>query len=133
VSKQTLGPGDRLVRTGAITFLVGAAGTVVTVAPFLLHTKRLPTPAYFVSMLMALGLAVALCGLLKAALAQRQAAVAADGQDPTAALRERVREQVRAQVRVRDRVAAQGAASASASPAGSERAAGGPAISDQAG
>lgn len=73
MSKQTLGPGDLLVRTGAITFLVGTVGTVVTVAPLLLHTKRLPTPAYFVSMLMGLGLALALVGLLKAALAQRHA------------------------------------------------------------
>jgi hypothetical protein len=92
VSKQTLGPGDLLVRTGAITFLVGAVGTVVTVAPFLLHTKRLPTPAYFVSMLMGLGLALALVGLLKAALGQRHAAV-----ESSAALRERAK--VRSAVR----------------------------------
>ncbi|WP_435128284.1 hypothetical protein [Actinacidiphila sp. bgisy144] len=77
MSKQTLGPGDLLVRTGAITFLVGTVGTVVTVAPLLLHTKRLPTPAYFVSMLMGLGLALALAGLLRSALAQRHPA--ADG------------------------------------------------------
>jgi hypothetical protein len=41
-------------------------------APLLLGTSRLPTPAYFVSMLMGVGLAVALVGLLKAAMAQRQ-------------------------------------------------------------
>ncbi|WP_328465155.1 hypothetical protein [Streptomyces sp. NBC_00448] len=79
MSKQTLGPGDLLVRTGAITFLVGTVGTVVTVAPLLLHTKRLPTPAYFVSMLMGLGLALALVGLLKAALAQRHATAGGAG------------------------------------------------------
>lgn len=72
-----MGAGDLLVRIGAITFLVGAAGTLATVAPLLTHSRRLPTPAYFVSMLMGVGLALALCGLLKAALAQRQTAAAA--------------------------------------------------------
>jgi hypothetical protein len=66
-----MGAGDVLVRVGAIVFLVGAVGTVATVAPLLLGTRRLPTPAYFVSMLMGAGLAVALAGLLRAALAQR--------------------------------------------------------------
>lgn len=68
-----MGAGDLLVRIGAIVFLVGAAGTLATVTPLLLDTKRLPTPAYFVSMLMAVGLALALGGLLRSALAQRQA------------------------------------------------------------
>jgi nitrate/nitrite transporter NarK len=74
VSKQTLGAGDLLVRIGAILFMIGAIGTIVTVAPLLLGTSPLPTPAYFVSMLMGVGLAVALVGLLRSALAQRQAA-----------------------------------------------------------
>jgi hypothetical protein len=69
-----MGAGDLLVRIGAIVFLVGAVGTVATVAPLLLGTSRLPTPAYFVSMLMAVGLAVALAGLLRSALAQRHSA-----------------------------------------------------------
>lgn len=73
VSKQTLGAGDLLVRVGAIVFLVGAVGTMATVAPLLLGTHRLPTPAYFVSMLMAVGLALALGGVLRSALSQRQA------------------------------------------------------------
>jgi len=68
-----MGAGDLLVRIGAIVFLVGAIGTMATIAPLLLGTSRLPTPAYLVSMLMGVGLAVALCGLLRAALAQRQA------------------------------------------------------------
>lgn len=79
-----MGAGDLLVRTGAIVFLVGAVGTVATVAPLLLHTRRLPTPAYFVSMLMGVGLAIALVGLLRAAMAQRtppQGGDAADGLD----------------------------------------------------
>jgi hypothetical protein len=67
-----MGAGDLLVRIGAIVFLVGAVGTLATVAPLLLGTGRLPTPAYFVSMLMGAGLAVALLGLLRSALAQRR-------------------------------------------------------------
>lgn len=66
-----MGAGDLLVRIGAIVFIVGAVGTLATVAPLLLGTRRLPTPAYFVSMLMGVGLAVALLGLLRSALAQR--------------------------------------------------------------
>jgi hypothetical protein len=81
-----MGPGDMLVRIGAIVFLVGAVGTLVTVAPLLLHTDRLPTAAYFVSMLMAAGLALALGGLLRSALAQRQAARVADSGQATAEL-----------------------------------------------
>src|SRR6188472_1234074 len=73
VSRQTLGPGDLLVRIGAVVFLIGAVGTLATLAPLLLGTHPLPTPAYFVSMLMGAGLALALAGLLRAALAQRRA------------------------------------------------------------
>ncbi|MFI0718758.1 hypothetical protein [Streptomyces sp. NPDC021224] len=72
MSKQTRGAGDLLVRTGAVVFMVGAVGTLVTVAPLLLGTHRLPTPAYFVSMLMGVGLALSLLGLLRSALAQRR-------------------------------------------------------------
>lgn len=74
MSQQTLSAGDRLVRVGAVVFMVGAVGTIVTVAPLLLGTSRLPTPAYFVSMLMGVGLAVALVGLLRTAMAQRPSA-----------------------------------------------------------
>lgn len=77
-----MGAGDLLVRIGAIVFLVGAVGTMATLAPLLLDTRRLPTPAYFVSMLMGVGLALALGGLLRAVLAQRRAgAGAAAGQN----------------------------------------------------
>jgi len=69
-----MGAGDLLVRIGAIVFVVGAIGTLVTMAPLLLGTSRLPTPAYFVSMLMAVGLGLALLGLLRSAMAQRQTA-----------------------------------------------------------
>lgn len=72
MSTQTRGAGDLLVRIGAVLFVVGAVGTLATVAPLLLGTRRLPTPAYFVSMLMGVGLAVSLLGLLRSALAQRR-------------------------------------------------------------
>lgn len=79
-----MGAGDLLVRIGAIVFMIGAAGTIVTVAPLLLGTSTLPTPAYFVSMLMGVGMAVALVGLLRSALAQRHTAAdaAAAAQPP---------------------------------------------------
>lgn len=77
MSRQTLGPGDLLVRIGAVVFLIGAMGTLATLTPLLLGTRPLPTPAYFVSMLMGVGLALALGGLLRAALAQGRSVAAA--------------------------------------------------------
>lgn len=71
VSNETRQPGDLLVRIGAIVFAVGAIGTMVTVAPLFLGTGPLPTPAYLVAMLMGVGFALALAGLLRIALAQR--------------------------------------------------------------
>ena len=79
VTTETPKPGDSLVRVGAILFLIGAVATVVTVAPLFLHLHRLPTPAYFVCMVMPLGFAVALAGLLTSARSQRRSAVAARG------------------------------------------------------
>ena len=75
MTTETPQPGDALVRVGAILFLIGAVATVVTVAPLFLHLTRLPTPAYFVCMVMPLGFAVALFGLLKSARSQRRGAV----------------------------------------------------------
>ena len=75
MTTETPQPGDTLVRVGAIMFLVGAVATVVTVAPMFLHLTRLPTPAYFVCMVMPLGFAVALFGLLKSARSQRRSAI----------------------------------------------------------
>ncbi|QMU67493.1 hypothetical protein [Streptacidiphilus sp. P02-A3a] len=72
---ETPQSGDSLVRVGAILFLIGAVATVVTVAPLFLHLSRLPTAAYFVCMVMPLGFAVALLGLLKSARGQRRSPV----------------------------------------------------------
>ncbi|MEU6079318.1 hypothetical protein [Streptomyces sp. NPDC047108] len=68
------GPGDRLVRIGAIVFVVGALATLATVAPLFLGAEPLPPAAYFVSMLMGAGFAVAAAGVLRSVAAQRRQA-----------------------------------------------------------
>ncbi|OIV37049.1 hypothetical protein BIV57_12850 [Mangrovactinospora gilvigrisea] len=60
------------MRIGAVLFLVGAVATIATVVPFLIHSHPLPTAAYLVSMVMPLGMALALIGLLTSALAQKR-------------------------------------------------------------
>ncbi|MBF9072181.1 hypothetical protein [Streptacidiphilus fuscans] len=67
-------PGDALVRVGAVLFALGAVATIATVTPLFLGLHRLPTPAYFVCMVMPLGFAVALGGLFRSARSQRRAA-----------------------------------------------------------
>jgi hypothetical protein len=71
VTYETKNAGDMLVRAGAVVFIIGALGTLATVAPLLLGSDPLPTAAYLVSMLMGVGFALALGGLLRTALAQR--------------------------------------------------------------
>lgn len=66
--------GEGLVKAGAIVFCVGALATIVTFVPLFLHLTPLPTPAYWVSMLMPLGLLFALVGLFRSARAQRRRA-----------------------------------------------------------
>jgi hypothetical protein len=72
VTHETKNAGDLLVRTGAVLFIIGALGTLATMAPLLLGSDPLPTVAYFVSMLMGVGFALALGGLLRSAQAQRR-------------------------------------------------------------
>ncbi|MET9427370.1 MULTISPECIES: hypothetical protein [unclassified Streptomyces] len=72
-------PGDGLVRTGGIVFIVGAIATLVTVAPLFLGTDPFPPVAYAVCMLMGVGFALAAAGVLRSIAAQRrQARSAAD-------------------------------------------------------
>ncbi|MFD3917454.1 hypothetical protein [Streptomyces sp. NPDC058595] len=73
------GPGDRLVRIGAIVFIVGAIATLVTVAPLFLGTDPFPTVAYALCMLMAVGFVIAGAGLLRSIAAQRRQARSAVG------------------------------------------------------
>ncbi|MFJ5885409.1 hypothetical protein [Kitasatospora cineracea] len=56
-------PGDVLVRVGGIVFGIGTLATIATVTPLVLDLTPLPTFAYWLSMLMPLGLLVALVGL----------------------------------------------------------------------
>ena len=67
-------PGDRLIRTGAVVFFVGAVATLVTVAPFLLGTKPFPTYMFGLSMLIAVGFVVAGAGVLQSVAAGRRQA-----------------------------------------------------------
>ncbi|MFE9098770.1 hypothetical protein [Streptomyces sp. NPDC007264] len=57
--------GDWLIRAGAIVFFVGAAATLVTVAPLLLGTKPFPSYMFGLSMLMGLGFLMAGAGMLR--------------------------------------------------------------------
>lgn|GEM_PF-3235115 len=66
-------PGDRLVRVGGIVFAIGALATIATVAPLFLGTSRFPTAAYLVCMLMPVGFAIAIAGLVRSVLGQRRA------------------------------------------------------------
>ncbi|MCD0485738.1 hypothetical protein LO771_25945 [Streptacidiphilus sp. ASG 303] len=72
MSTETSNPGDALVRAGAVVFIVGAVATVVTFVPLFLDLARLPSAAYWLSMLMPVGFLVALVGLLRSARAQRR-------------------------------------------------------------
>ncbi|MDG4862634.1 hypothetical protein P8605_31305 [Streptomyces sp. T-3] len=74
MSNTPSAPGDRLVRTGAIIFFVGALATLVTVAPLFLGTDPFPPVAYAVCMLMGVGFAVAATGVLKSISVQRRQA-----------------------------------------------------------
>ncbi|GGZ45236.1 hypothetical protein GCM10010387_44670 [Streptomyces inusitatus] len=67
-------PGDGLVRTGGIVFIVGAVATLVTMAPLFLGTDPFPPIAYGVCMLMGVGFMIAGAGVLRSIAAQRRAA-----------------------------------------------------------
>ncbi|TLQ45226.1 hypothetical protein [Streptomyces marianii] len=77
-------PGDGLVRAGAIVFIIGAAATLVTVAPLFLGTEPFPTAAYLVSMLMGVGFLIAGIGVLRSIAAQRRQARSSAPSAPSA-------------------------------------------------
>ncbi|MFD5031552.1 hypothetical protein ACFVWX_14190 [Streptomyces sp. NPDC058220] len=66
------GPGDGLVRIGAIVFIIGAVATLVTVAPLFLGSDPFPSLAYAVCMLMGVGFLIAGAGVLRTIAAQRR-------------------------------------------------------------
>jgi nitrate/nitrite transporter NarK len=72
--RRDTGPGDRLVRIGAIIFFIGAVATLATVTPLFIGTDPLPSAAYFVCMLMAVGFVVAAAGVVRSVMAQRRQA-----------------------------------------------------------
>ncbi|MBG0854398.1 hypothetical protein I2W78_21800 [Streptomyces spinoverrucosus] len=67
-------PGDRLIRAGAVVFIVGAVATLVTVAPLFLGTTPFPTYMFGLSMLMGAGFLIAGAGLLRSIAAGRRQA-----------------------------------------------------------
>ncbi|WP_338897571.1 hypothetical protein WBG99_19840 [Streptomyces sp. TG1A-60] len=67
-------PGDRLIRSGAIVFFVGAVATLVTVAPLFLGTTPFPTYMFLLSMLMGVGFLIAAAGVLQSVAAGRRRA-----------------------------------------------------------
>ncbi|MBV7696730.1 hypothetical protein [Streptomyces sp. TRM70350] len=71
---NSAGPGDRLIRAGAVVFLVGAVATLVTVAPLFLGTTPFPTYMFGLSMLMGVGFLIAGAGLLRSIAAGRRQA-----------------------------------------------------------
>jgi len=70
VTRQSRDAGEVLVRVGGVVFVLGTLATIATVTPLLLDLKRLPSIAYGLSMLMPLGLLVALAGLFVTARAE---------------------------------------------------------------
>lgn len=79
------GPGDGLVRAGAIVFFVGAVATLVTVAPLFLGSDPFPSIAYAVCMLMGVGFLIAAAGVVRGITVQRRQARAATAAADTAA------------------------------------------------
>ncbi|WP_030569351.1 hypothetical protein [Streptomyces aureocirculatus] len=76
---NSTGPGDGLVRIGAIVFFVGAVATLVTVAPLFLGADPFPPVAYAVCMLMGIGFLIAGGGVLRSIAHQRRQARSAAG------------------------------------------------------
>ncbi|MFJ3232306.1 hypothetical protein [Streptomyces sp. NPDC086787] len=71
---NSAGPGDGLIRAGALVFLIGAVATLVTVTPLFLGAKPFPTYMFGLSMLMGVGFLVAGAGLLRSIAADRRQA-----------------------------------------------------------
>jgi hypothetical protein len=71
---NSAGPGDGLIRAGAVVFFIGALATLVTMVPLFLGDKPFPTYMYGLSMLMAVGFLVAGAGVLRSIAAGRRQA-----------------------------------------------------------
>ena len=66
------GPGDGLVRAGALLFAVGGVGVLLTVLPYFFAADDPAFASLVVASLMPVGLALALLGLLRGARASRR-------------------------------------------------------------
>lgn len=64
-------PGERLVRTGALLFVLGVLGIIAAFVPFLLGRDDAPLWTTLLALLLPLGLGVSLLGLLRGARARR--------------------------------------------------------------
>ncbi|CAK7287722.1 MULTISPECIES: hypothetical protein [Streptomyces] len=71
---NSAGPGDGLIRAGAIVFFIGALAALITVIPLFIGTKPFPTYMYGLSMLMGVGFLVAGAGVLRSVAAGRRQA-----------------------------------------------------------
>ncbi|MFB7945065.1 hypothetical protein ACFC6L_09095 [Kitasatospora phosalacinea] len=63
MSDRSDGPGDVLVRVGGTVFGIGMLSVIAVFVPYVFDLARLPSFAYWMAMLMPLGLLVALGGL----------------------------------------------------------------------
>lgn len=66
------GRADTAVRVGVIVFAVGAVATVATLIPFLIGADALPRAVYLLSVLMPVGLAFLIGGVVATARGQRR-------------------------------------------------------------
>ena len=68
------GPGEGLVRAGALLFALGGLGVVAVVVPFLLGREDAPLWSTLLASMMPVGLGLALLGLLLGARSRRREA-----------------------------------------------------------
>lgn len=71
-STSSRGPGDGLVRAGAVLFALGGVGVLLTVLPYFFGESDAALGWLVLTSLMPLGLGLALLGLLRGARAARR-------------------------------------------------------------
>lgn len=65
-------PGDRLLRIGAVVLAAGIVCTLIAILPFFLPGLSLPSTWWFLSMLIGVGLALVIAGLLRSSGSRRR-------------------------------------------------------------
>lgn len=63
--------GDRLMRVGTVITIVGLVCTVIAIIPLVAPTVELPSAWWFLSMLIGVGLALVIAGLLRSSRSRR--------------------------------------------------------------